>query len=98
MNLTQTHPGKEMHANKLSNLADLWMPLAKALFLGGMVVGKSIIRDEPAKTLAVGNVWQPTCNPKSVYQCNADLFIQDDGNLGNYENPEPSLTSQAALE
>ncbi len=80
---------RDKQLNKISRLAKLWLPLGKSFSLSGVNTGKEIVREEPRRTLALGEAWQPTFNPKPFNEVQANTFLSKVGFIGSYGNAVP---------
>ena len=75
---------------KVNNLAKLWIPMSRTLSLAGIKVDGRIIRQEPELSIAMGRAWQPTFSPKEFCQDDAERYLAETGNFGEYsETPPP---------
>jgi len=84
--LQKSSPKKDKTALKLSKLAKLLVPLGKKLILEGVVVGNQIITTEPAKTIALGNAWQPTFDSKAFDYDKAQSYLNKVDDFGEYSS------------
>ena len=76
---------------RISVLSKLWIKHGKSLVLDGVAVNGEIITQEPQKTIALGDAWQPTFLPKSFDELQAKKFLDDGGQFGDYEGVQLSL-------
>ena len=75
---------------KISNLAKLWIPLAKSMILAAVKLDEKIIRSEPELTIAMGASWQPTFDEKPFNETEAREFLKEVGDIGKYDgNTQP---------
>ena len=75
---------------KVNNLANLWIPMSRTLSLAGIKVDGRIIRQEPELSIAKGRAWQPTFSPKEFCQDDAEIYLAETCNFGEYsETPPP---------
>jgi len=82
--------GKESKMRKLASLARLWLPMVKTMVLNAVKVDANIVRQEPEKSIAMGEAWQPTYNLKKLNEQEADTFLEHLGDIGCFsENTEP---------
>jgi len=91
--MSQPHgKSRDSRAQRITNLAKLWLPLSKRFVISGIKVDSNIIRSEPALSIATGTAWQPTFNPKAFDEQAAERFLQTLGNIGEYSHtPPPDL-------
>jgi hypothetical protein len=61
----------------LTNLARLWVPMARTIVLNAIQINGNIIREEPEQSLDMGRAWQPTYNLKDFSDEDADVFLEN---------------------
>jgi len=72
--------------------ARLWIKHDKQLVLRGVILNEEVVRQEPQKTLALGEEWQKTFDEKVFEESEARAFLNELGDIGCYRNtPEPDI-------
>ena len=78
---------------RISDLAKLWIPVARRYVVSGIKIDADIIRQEPELTLSCGQAWQPTFDLKEFDEDAASTFLNGLENLGNFTPTSPPLIS-----
>ena len=86
---TSSNQSRNHRMKTLSNLSKLWIPMNKQMIVASVFIGNTIVRNEPAKTLALGEAWQPTFSEKAFNEDEANRFLTNLGDIGCYEHVQP---------
>ncbi len=73
----------------ISRLAKLWIPLEKSIYLHGVKSDDNVYRTEPQKSEQLGKDWQLTFNQKPFPEADARQFLEELGDIGNYNGVTP---------